>query len=74
MTEENKKAEEQGKENKFEKEQPLRHSLASVVQDGKSLKINDQLYSVIVNERNALDIETLKNKYDPYLDQYYYLV
>ena len=27
MTEENKKAEEQGKENKFEKEQPLRHSL-----------------------------------------------
>ena len=74
MTEENKKAEEQGKENKFEKEQPLRHSLASVVQDGKSLKINDQLYSVIVNERNALDIETLKKKYDPYLDQYDYLV
>ncbi|MDR4287869.1 DUF1027 domain-containing protein, partial [Bacillus thuringiensis] len=24
----------------------MRHSLASVVQDGKSLKINDQLYSV----------------------------
>ncbi len=56
MTEENKKAEEQGKENKFEKEQPLRHSLASVVQDGKSLKIIDQLYSVFVNERIALDI------------------
>ena len=31
MTEENKKAEEQGKENKFEKEQPLRHSLANMI-------------------------------------------
>ena len=52
----------------------IKRSAASVVQDGKSLKINDQLYSVIVNERNALDIETLKKKYDPYLDQYDYLV
>lgn len=74
MTEKKKNLEEQEKENKFEKEQPLRHSLADVVQDGKSLKINDQLYSVIVNERDALDIETLRKKYDPYLDQYDYLV
>lgn len=76
MTEKEKKKnlEDQGKENKFEQEQPLRHSLADVVQDGKSLKINDQLYSIIVNERDALDVETLRKKYDPYLDQYDYLV
>lgn len=62
------------KKNKFEEEQPLRHSLAAVAQDGQSLKINDQLYSIIVNERDALDLETLRQKYDPYLDQYDYLV
>ncbi|WP_297952069.1 YutD family protein [uncultured Lactobacillus sp.] len=61
-------------ENKFEQEQPLRHPLADVVQDGKSIKIGDQLYSLVVNERDALDLETLRKKYDPYLDQYDYLV
>lgn len=77
MTEENKKkSEDQSEEkvNKFEQEQPIRHPLADVVQDGKSIKINEQLYSIIVNERDALDIETLRKKYDPYLDQYDYLV
>lgn len=61
-------------ENKFEQEQPIRHPLADVVQDGKSIKIGEQLYSIIVNERDALDLETLRKKYDPYLDQYDYLV
>lgn len=61
-------------ENKFEQEQPIRHPLADVVQDGKSIKIGAQLYSIIVNERDALDLESLRKKYDPYLDQYDYLV
>lgn len=77
MTEENKKkSEDQSEEkvNKFEQEQPIRHPLADVVQDGKSIKINEQLYSIIVNERDALDLDTLRKKYDPYLDQYDYLV
>lgn len=61
-------------ENKFEQEQPIRHPLADVGQDGKSIKIGAQLYSIIVNERDALDLESLRKKYDPYLDQYDYLV
>ncbi|WP_308558071.1 YutD family protein [uncultured Lactobacillus sp.] len=77
MTEKSKNSSEENSEektNKFEKEQPLRHPLANVAQDGKSIKINDQLYSVIANERDALDLEVLRKKYDPYLDQYDYLV
>ena len=72
MTEKNKKNSEENSEektNKFEQEQPLRHPLANVVQDGRSIKINDQLYSIIANERDALDLETLRKQYDPYLDQ-----
>ena len=49
MTEKNKKNSEENSEektNKFEQEQPLRHPLANVVQDGRSIKINDQLYSM----------------------------
>ena len=45
MTEKNKTNSEKSAEekvNKFEEEQPLRHPLANVVQDGKSIKINDQ--------------------------------
>ncbi len=49
-------------ENKFEQEQPIRHPLADVVQDGKSIKIGAQLYSIIVNERDALDLESLRKK------------
>lgn len=78
MTEKNKtdvdKKSTEEKENKFEKEQPLRHPLADVAQDGKSIKINKQLYTIVANEREALDVEMLRKKYDPYLDQYDYLV
>lgn len=73
MTEKNKTSSEE-KVNKFEEEQPLRHALANVVRDGQSIKINDQLYSIITNERDALDLELLRKKYDPFLDQYDYLV
>ncbi|MDF7669522.1 YutD family protein [Lactobacillus sp. ESL0703] len=62
------------RDNKFTKDQPLRHPLAVVGQDGDQVKINQQLYQVIVNKREALDIEVLRQKYDPYLDQYDFLV
>ena len=72
MTEKNRSNSET--ENKFEKEQPLRHPLAVVAQDDDKLKINKQLYRIIVNKDNALDVEMLRKKYDPYLDQYDYIV
>ncbi|MDF7638480.1 YutD family protein [Lactobacillus sp. ESL0791] len=62
------------RENKFQKEQPVRHSLAKVAQDGTELKINNQLYKVLLNKNDALDTEMLRKKYDPYLDQYDFLV
>ena len=69
----NESAEEKS-ENKFEKKQPLRHPLALVVQDGDKLKINKQLYRIKINKGDAIDLETLRRKYDPYLDQYDFLV
>lgn len=62
------------KENKFEKKQPLRHPLAVVSLTDNRLKINNQLYQVLVNKEQALDLEVLSQKYDPYLDQYDFLV
>lgn len=62
------------KENKFDQEQPLRHPLAAVAWDKEQLKINKQLYQVVVDKAAALDIEQLRRKYDPYLDQYDFIV
>ena len=62
------------KENKFEEQQPLRHPLAAVKIVGKQIKINKQLYQVLVDKQEALDTELLSKKYDPYLDQYDYIV
>lgn len=67
-------SEEEKKENPFEKKQPLRHPLANVVQDGDKIKINNQLYQILVNKEDAIDIDLLREKYDPYLDQYDFLV
>ena len=53
------------KENKFEQEQPLRHPLAGVAWDKEQLKINKQLYQVVVDKAAALDIEQFRRKYDP---------
>lgn len=58
----------------FAKKQPLRHPLAEVVLDQDHLKINKQLYQIVLNKNDALDPEMLRQKYDPYLDQYDYLV
>ncbi|WP_279083667.1 YutD family protein [Lactobacillus apis] len=62
------------KENKFDEQQPLRHPLAAVKIVGKQIKINKQLYQVLVDKQEALDTELLSKKYDPYLDQYDYIV
>ncbi|MCT6891847.1 MAG: YutD family protein [Lactobacillus sp.] len=61
-------------ENKFKQEQPLRHPLAAVALDNDQLKINKQLYQVIINKDDALDLELMRQKYDPYLDQYDFIV
>ncbi|RMC25544.1 MULTISPECIES: YutD family protein [unclassified Lactobacillus] len=61
-------------DNKFTKQQPLRHSLASVTLNGDHLKINKQLYQILVNKQEAINLDVLRKKYDPYLDQYDFLV
>ncbi|MDN6028670.1 MAG: YutD family protein [Lactobacillus sp.] len=60
--------------NKFKVEQPVRHNLAVVEQTADKLKINEQLYQVLVNQGAALDLTLLAKKYDPYLDQYDFIV
>ena len=50
------------------------HPLAEVVVAGEKIVINQREYRLLVNQRDALDREVLKQKYDPYLDQYDYLV
>lgn len=62
--------------NKFEQEQPLRHPLAVVVRDDNNdtIKINKQLYRIVIDKNGAIDEATLRKKYDPYLDQYDFIV
>ncbi|WEV40194.1 YutD family protein [Lactobacillus sp. ESL0681] len=62
------------RENKFAKEQPLRHPLAVVMQNEDQLQINHQVYRVLVDKQAGLDLEMLRQKYDPYLDQYDFIV
>lgn len=50
------------------------HPLAEVVVAGEKIVINQREYRLLINQRDALDREVLKQKYDPYLDQYDYLV
>ena len=50
------------------------HPLAEVAIAGEKVVINQREYRLLVNQRDALDREVLKQKYDPYLDQYDYLV
>lgn len=60
--------------NKFTKQQPLRHALASVALSNDHLKINKQLYQIVVNKQEAINLDVLRKKYDPYLDKYDFLV
>lgn len=57
-----------------DKEQPLYHHLAHVIVNEDTIMINGRKYEILANVKDALDIELLKEKYDPYLDQYDYLV
>lgn len=57
-----------------DKEQPLYHPLAHVIVNEDTIMINERKYEILANVKDALDIELLKEKYDPYLDQYDYLV
>lgn len=68
------KTEAKTKGNKFEQKPVLRHRLAQVVRDGDHLEIEKQLYLLLTNQGDALDLELLKEKYDPYLNRYDFLV
>ena len=57
-----------------DKDQPLYHPLAHVIINDDMVMINGREYEIIANVKDALDSEMLKEKYDPYLDQYDYLV
>ncbi|WP_270458437.1 YutD family protein [Lactobacillus gasseri] len=57
-----------------DKEQPLYHPLAHVIVNEDMIMINGRKYEILANVKDALDIEMLKEKYDPFLDQYDYLV
>ena len=57
-----------------DKDQPLYHPLAHVIINEDIVMINGREYEIIANVKDALDIEMLKEKYDPNLDQYDYLV
>ena len=57
-----------------DKDQTLYHPLAHVIVNEDIVMINGREYEIIANVKDALDIEMLKEKYDPYLDQYDYLV
>lgn len=55
-------------------EQKLYHPLAHVISNDDILMINGRRYEILANVKDALDIDMLREKYDPYLDQYDYLV
>lgn len=57
-----------------DKDQTLYHPLAHVIINDDMVMINGREYEIIANVKDALDSEMLKEKYDPYLDQYDYLV
>lgn len=58
-----------------EKNEPKRyHPLAHVVMGEDLLFIEGRKYEILANEKNALDLAMLKEKYDPFLNQYDYLV
>ncbi|MDE7055858.1 MAG: YutD family protein [Lactobacillus sp.] len=71
---ENSKEEFAPEENKYQQKQPIRHPLAKVVLDENKIKINEQLYKIVIDKFDAIDVEMLREKYDPYLNQYDFLV
>ncbi|MBD5429953.1 YutD family protein [Lactobacillus sp.] len=57
-----------------EDKKKLYHSLAKVYREGNIVTIDNRQYEILDNVKEALDIEILREKYDPYLNQYDYLV
>lgn len=55
-------------------EKQIYHPLAQVIRDEQKVFIDGREYELIENVRNAFDVEVLKEKYDPFLNQYDYLV
>lgn len=60
--------------NKDQQKPPLRHPLAHVVLGEDVLLIDGRKYEILANVRNGLDLEMLREKYDPFLNQYDYIV
>lgn len=52
----------------------LYHPLAKVVQAENELEINGLKYEIVINYKDALDLDLLREKYDPFLNQYDYLI
>lgn len=50
------------------------HAKADVRLKYKQLLINGRTYQIIANEKNALDLDLMQKKYDPFLDQYDFIV
>ncbi|MCH3904679.1 MAG: YutD family protein [Lactobacillus sp.] len=62
------------KQTNEENEPKLYHPLASVTQAEDELEINSRKYKIIINYKDALDLDQLRQKYDPYLNQYDYII
>lgn len=52
----------------------IRHPLADVVMIKDFVVIDQHKYRMLTNYRDAFDVALMKQKYDPYLDKYDYLV
>ena len=57
-----------------QEDKQIYHPLAQVIRDEKKVFIDGIEYELVENVRDAFDVEVLKEKYDPFLNQYDYLV
>ncbi|MBP2058590.1 uncharacterized protein YutD [Lactobacillus colini] len=69
-----KQIENQNKKINSENDKKIYHSLAKVFRKDNIVVIDNRQYEILDNVKEALDIETLREKYDPFLNQYDYLV
>ncbi|WP_297819185.1 YutD family protein [uncultured Lactobacillus sp.] len=60
--------------NTDKKQRLLRHPLAHVVLGEDVLLIDGRKYEILANVRGGLDVQMLREKYDPFLNQYDYIV
>lgn len=62
------------KKDEDESGKKLYHSLAKVYRENNIVVIDERRYEILDNVKEALDVEVLREKYDPFLNQYDYLV